>query len=56
MAALRTELKTYLAEMCSELDANKSDVAAVRSDLATLFYIVKKGEKEWKEAAGALII
>lgn len=45
IATLRTELQTNLVGMRSELDTTNSDVTTVRSDFATLFYVVKKGEK-----------
>lgn len=45
LASLQTEMNANLAVVRSDMDANKSEVAAVRSDLATLFDLVKNGER-----------
>lgn len=51
MASLKTKFITNLVVVRNELDVKKSDLAAVRDQLAALFYGVKKGEKEKKEVA-----
>lgn len=51
MASLKTKFITNLGVVRNELDVNKSDLAAVRDELAALFDVVKNGEKEKKEVA-----